>query len=60
MVIGTFDRLFSIYKLGLVLEGWIPHISVGVEICKLGLVLRVGTLLELVLFLVGVDKPQRL
>jgi hypothetical protein len=35
--------------MGLVLEGWIPHISVGVEIFKLGLVLRVGALLELVL-----------
>jgi hypothetical protein len=36
------DILSYVYKLGLVLEGWIPHISVGVEICKLGLVLRVG------------------
>jgi hypothetical protein len=43
-----FDKLFSVYKMGLVLEGWIPHILVGAEICKLGLVLRVGTLLELV------------
>jgi hypothetical protein len=42
------DRLSSIYKSSLVLEGWIPHISVGAEICKLGLVLRFGTLLELV------------
>jgi hypothetical protein len=49
---------FFVYKLGLVLEGWIPHISVGVEICRLGLALRVGALLELVLFSVGVDKPQ--
>jgi hypothetical protein len=44
-----FDRLLSIYKLGLVLEGWIPHISVGVEICRLGLALRVGALFQLVL-----------
>jgi hypothetical protein len=52
--------LVFVYKLGLVLEGWIPHISVGVEICKLGLALRVGALLELFLFSVGVDKTLRL
>jgi hypothetical protein len=52
------DKLFSVYKLGLVLEGWNPHISVGVEICKLGLVfeslysLGVGAH-----FSVGADKP---
>jgi hypothetical protein len=46
--------------MGLVLEGWIPHISVGVEIHKLGLALRVGALLDLVLFSVGADKPQGL
>jgi hypothetical protein len=45
-----FDIFLSVYKLGLVLEGWIPHISVGVEICRLGLALRVGALLELVLY----------
>jgi hypothetical protein len=45
-----FDRLLSVYKLGLVLEGWISHISVGDEIHRLGLALRVGALLELVLY----------
>jgi hypothetical protein len=35
-----FDRLLSVYKLGLVLEGWIPHISVGAEICRLGLAIE--------------------
>jgi hypothetical protein len=33
---------------------------VGVEICKLGLVLRVGALFDLVLVSVGVDKSQGL
>jgi hypothetical protein len=55
-----FDRFISVYKLGLVLEGWIPHISVGVEIRRLGLALRVGALLELVLYFIGVDKTQGL
>jgi hypothetical protein len=32
-----FDILLSVYKLGLVLEGWIPHILVGVDICRLGI-----------------------
>jgi hypothetical protein len=44
-----FDIFLYVCKLGLVLEGWIPHISVGVEIRKPGLALRVGALLELVL-----------
>jgi hypothetical protein len=43
-----FDIFLSVYKLGLVLEGWIPHISVGVEIRRLGIALRVGALLDLV------------
>jgi hypothetical protein len=55
-----FDIFISVYKLGLVLEGWNPHISVGAEICKLGLVFRVGTLLELFLFSVDADKTLRL
>jgi hypothetical protein len=46
--------------MGLVLKGWIPHISFGAEIYKLDLVFRVGTLLELFLFSVDVDKTLRL
>jgi hypothetical protein len=34
--------------------------SVGAEICRLGLAMRVGALFELVLISVGVDKPQGL
>jgi hypothetical protein len=30
-----FDKFLSVYKLGLVLEGWIPHILVGDEIYML-------------------------
>jgi hypothetical protein len=35
-----FDRFLSIYKLGFILEVWIPHISVGAEICTLGLAIE--------------------
>jgi len=52
-------HIIFVYTLGLVLEGWIPHILFGVEICKLGLVCRVGTLLELFLFLVDANKTLR-
>jgi hypothetical protein len=45
----SIDSLDSVYKLGLVLEGWIAHILVGVEIHMMGLALRVGSLLELVI-----------
>jgi hypothetical protein len=45
-----FDRFISIYKLGLVLEGLIPHILVGSKIHRLGLALRGSSLLDLVLY----------
>jgi hypothetical protein len=54
------DRFGYVHKQGLVLEDWISHISVGVEICKLSLALRVGALVELFLYSVDVDKPQGL
>jgi hypothetical protein len=53
--------LLSIYKLGLVLEGWNPHISVGVEICKLSLVFESWNSLGVgAPFSVGADKPPEI
>jgi hypothetical protein len=52
----TYWKIGFVYKMGLVLECWIPHISVGTEIYKLSLVFRVGNILELLLFSVEVDK----
>jgi hypothetical protein len=43
---------------------WVIYLRIGflflvdVEICKLGLAMRVGALFELVLISFGVDKPQ--
>jgi hypothetical protein len=44
------DILFYIYNLGRVLEGWIPHNLVGAAICRVGLALKFGALLELVIY----------
>jgi hypothetical protein len=52
------DIFGSIYKQGLVFEDWNSHISVGAEICKPSLALRVGSLVELFLFSFDVDIPQ--
>jgi hypothetical protein len=54
------DIFGSVHKQGLVLENWISHISVDVEICKLSLALRVGALFELFLYSIVADKPQGL
>jgi hypothetical protein len=55
------DIFFSVYKLGLVLEGWNPHISVGADIYKLSLVFDIWYSLGVSApFSVGANKPMEI